>query len=42
VPVFVDIDPDTYCMDPDALAAAITDHTRAVIPVHLAILYPLR
>ena len=36
VPVFVDIDPDTYCMDADALAAAITDRTKAVIPVHLA------
>lgn len=36
VPVVVDIDPDTYCMDPDALAGAVTDRTRAVIPVHLA------
>jgi len=36
VPVFVDIAPDTYCMDPDALAGALTDRTRAVIPVHLA------
>lgn len=34
-PVFVDIDPDTYTMDPDQLAAAITPATRAVIPVHL-------
>jgi len=34
-PVFIDIDPQTYNMDPDALAAAITPATRAVIPVHL-------
>jgi dTDP-4-amino-4,6-dideoxygalactose transaminase len=35
VPVFVDVDPDTYCMDPAAVEAAITPRTRAVIPVHL-------
>jgi len=34
-PVFVDIDPQTYTMDPTALAAAITPRTKAVIPVHL-------
>jgi dTDP-4-amino-4,6-dideoxygalactose transaminase len=34
-PVFVDVDPDTYNMDPDLLEAAITERTRAVIPVHL-------
>jgi dTDP-4-amino-4,6-dideoxygalactose transaminase len=34
-PVFVDIDPTTYCMDPDALGNSITQRTRAVIPVHL-------
>jgi dTDP-4-amino-4,6-dideoxygalactose transaminase len=34
-PVFVDIDPDTMLIDPDAFAAAITWRTRAVIPVHL-------
>ena len=34
-PVFVDIDPPTYTMDPDALEAAITPRTKAVIPVHL-------
>ncbi len=33
--VFVDIDPQTYNMDPQALAAAITPRTRAIIPVHL-------
>jgi len=35
VPVFVDIDPDTYLMDPALLEAAITPRTRAIIPVHL-------
>lgn len=36
VPVIVDVDPSTYCMDPDKLEQAITDSTKAVIPVHLA------
>ncbi|GGX92007.1 DegT/DnrJ/EryC1/StrS aminotransferase family protein [Streptomyces hiroshimensis] len=35
IPVFVDIDPHTYCMDPEAAAAAITDRTRAIMPVHV-------
>jgi len=34
-PVFVDIDPATFNIDPDAVAAAITPRTRAVMPVHL-------
>ncbi len=34
-PVFVDIRPDTYNINPEKLAAAITPRTRAVIPVHL-------
>jgi len=34
-PIFVDIDPETYCLDPAAFEAAITPRTRAVIPVHL-------
>lgn len=34
-PVFVDIDPDSFCMDPAGVEAAITDRTRAVMPVHL-------
>jgi dTDP-4-amino-4,6-dideoxygalactose transaminase len=34
-PVFVDIDPDTYNMDPRLLEKAITPRTRAIIPVHL-------
>jgi dTDP-4-amino-4,6-dideoxygalactose transaminase len=34
-PVFVDVQPDTYNLDPELLEAAITDRTRAIIPVHL-------
>lgn len=34
-PVFADIDPSTYTLDPAALAEAMTPRTRAVIPVHL-------
>ena len=34
-PVFVDIDPATFNIDPAGIAAAITDRTRAIIPVHL-------
>ena len=34
-PVFVDIDPETYTMDPLQLARAITSKTRAILPVHL-------
>jgi dTDP-4-amino-4,6-dideoxygalactose transaminase len=34
-PVFVDIDPGTFNIDPDAVEAAITPRTRAVMPVHL-------
>lgn len=33
-PVFVDIDPDTYNIDPDAITAAITPKSKAIIPVH--------
>ncbi|MGX1701265.1 DegT/DnrJ/EryC1/StrS family aminotransferase [Microbacterium sp. NPDC055357] len=34
-PVFVDIEPDTFSLDPAAVEAAITDKTRGVLPVHL-------
>src|SRR5215813_8387510 len=34
-PVFVDIDPRTYNLDPDRVASAITRRTRAILPVHL-------
>lgn len=34
-PVFVDIDPDTWCLDPALIEAAITPHTRAIVPVHV-------
>lgn len=34
-PVFVDICPETYNIDPTAIEAAITENTRAIIPVHL-------
>ncbi len=36
VPVFVDIDPDTYNIDPSKIEAAITDKTKAVAAVHIA------
>ncbi|MCY1657980.1 DegT/DnrJ/EryC1/StrS family aminotransferase [Dietzia sp. SL131] len=34
-PVFADIDPDSFCLSPSAVEAAITDRTRAIMPVHL-------
>jgi perosamine synthetase len=34
-PVFVDIEPDTYCLDPSRVEAAITNKTRAIMPVDL-------
>jgi dTDP-4-amino-4,6-dideoxygalactose transaminase len=34
-PVFVDIEPDTLCIDPAKIEAAITERTKAIIPVHL-------
>ena len=34
-PVFVDVDAETWCMDPDSARRAITSRTRALVPVHL-------
>ena len=34
-PVFVDIDPKTYNIDPKSIEAAVTDKTKAILPVHL-------
>jgi dTDP-4-amino-4,6-dideoxygalactose transaminase len=36
VPIFADVDPDTYCLSLSAVKEAITPRTRAIIPVHLA------
>lgn len=33
-PVFVDVDPRTYCMDPALAEAAVTERTKAILPVH--------
>ena len=35
IPVFVDVDPATYCIDPGLIEERITAHTRAIIPVHI-------
>ena len=35
VPVFADIDPVTFCLDPAAVEAVVGPRTRAVVPVHL-------
>jgi L-glutamine:2-deoxy-scyllo-inosose/3-amino-2,3-dideoxy-scyllo-inosose aminotransferase len=34
-PVFVDVEPDTLCLDPEQVKRAITRKTKAIIPVHL-------
>jgi len=34
-PVFVEVDPKTFCMEPAALEKAITPRTKAIVPVHL-------
>jgi dTDP-4-amino-4,6-dideoxygalactose transaminase len=35
IPVLVDIDPHTYCIDSNKIEAALTEKTKAIIPVHL-------
>ena len=35
LPVIVDVAPDTWCIDPDLVEAAVTPRTRAIMPVHL-------
>jgi perosamine synthetase len=35
IPVFADINPETYCLDPSDVAKKITENTKAVIAVHL-------
>lgn len=35
IPVFADVDPDTFCMSPAAIEKAVTPRTRAILPVHL-------
>ncbi len=34
-PVLVDVDEDTFCLDPEQVKAAITPKTKAIVPVHL-------
>ncbi|MDR2372500.1 MAG: DegT/DnrJ/EryC1/StrS family aminotransferase [Bifidobacteriaceae bacterium] len=34
-PVFADIDPDYFCLDPASVEAAVTGRTKAIMPVHL-------
>ena len=35
IPVFVDVDPGTFQMDPDKIEEKITPHTKAILPVHI-------
>ncbi len=35
IPVFVDVDPRTYCLNPEKIEAFVTPSTKAIIPVHL-------
>ncbi len=35
LPVIVDVTPDTWCIDPDLVEAAVTPKTKAILPVHL-------
>jgi dTDP-4-amino-4,6-dideoxygalactose transaminase len=35
VPVFVDIEPNYFCLDPKAVVTAVTERTKGIMPVHL-------
>ncbi|MBW1860966.1 MAG: DegT/DnrJ/EryC1/StrS family aminotransferase [Deltaproteobacteria bacterium] len=35
IPVFADIDSNTFCISPDSIKGKITDKTRAIIPAHI-------
>jgi perosamine synthetase len=35
IPVFVDIDPRTFNLDVNQIEAKITEHTKAIVPVHI-------
>ena len=35
IPVFADIDPDTFCLDPASVESLVTPRTKAIVPVHL-------
>jgi dTDP-4-amino-4,6-dideoxygalactose transaminase len=35
VPVFADVDPDSWCLDPEQVERAVTERTKALLPVHL-------
>ncbi|MCE7939389.1 MAG: hypothetical protein DYG90_12575, partial [Chloroflexi bacterium CFX6] len=34
-PVFVDIEPDTWCLSPEAIVRAITPRTKGIVVVHI-------
>ena len=34
-PIFVDVDPNTFCIDANLIEAVITEKTKAIVPVHL-------
>jgi dTDP-4-amino-4,6-dideoxygalactose transaminase len=36
VPVFADIDPDTHNLDPESVREGVSEHTAAILPVHIA------
>jgi perosamine synthetase len=35
IPVFADVDPDTFCLDPESIRACITPRTKAIVIVHI-------